>query len=158
MTLLLTLFFLFSQANDLSAAKFSAVDFSAVKHGPPNYQSCIEFKYREVTFRVKNRSNNTIYIQGRKTDGGYFPDGYMIRLDGQTNQWLNPKGNTSHPPYKQYGVQGTDIYVLQPGSSMKFQEFPEDALVGSRLKWGIYISISKDEEPRMVTSKEFILR
>jgi hypothetical protein len=32
------------------------------------------------------------------------------------------------------------------------------SLLGSRLKRGIFISFSQDEEPLMVTSEEFILR
>jgi hypothetical protein len=161
--LLLSLFLLFYQANDLPAAKLSAVDFSAVKQGPVEDQSCVPLYSRQITFRVKNQSDKTIYIHGLKTKSGRYPFGYLIRLDREKNQWLNPEGNTSHRPYKEFvaPVQDfyvPDVYVLPPGRSMTFNSLAEEMYLGSRVKRGIYISFGQNEEPRMVTSEEFILR
>ena len=41
---------------------------------------------------------------------------------------------------------------------MTFNNFTEEVYLGSRLKQGIYISLSQKEEPRIITSEEFNLR
>lgn len=166
MVLLLSLFLLIYQANDLQAAKLSEVDFSAVKQGQvEEEEGCVPLFSRQITFRVKNQSDKTIYIHGLKTNG-YYPMGYLIRLDREKNQWLNPEGNSSLRPYsdlrgfiyKQMGARALDFYVLRPGRSMTFKNLAEEIYLGSQVKRVIYISSSRDEEPRMVTSEEFILR
>lgn len=158
MELLLSLFLLFYQANDLQTSKVAAVDFSAVKQGKVEDQGCVPLFSRQITFRIKNQSNKTIYIHGLKMKSGYYPLGYLIRLDREKNQWLNPEGNTSHRPYKEIGVHAPDVYVLPPGRSMTFNNLAEEIYLGSRVKQVSYISLSQNEEPRMVTSEEFILR
>ena len=159
--LLLSLFLLFYQANDLQTAKISAVDFSAVKQGKVEMdQGCFDFYSRQITFRIKNQSDKTIYIYGLKTKG-YYPLGYLIQLDREKNQWLNPEYNISPRPYKEFMAQALhvpDVYALPPGRSMKFKDFEPKMYIGRRLKRLIYISLSRDEEPQMVTSEEFILR
>ncbi|HKR13268.1 MAG TPA: hypothetical protein VJT15_14495 [Pyrinomonadaceae bacterium] len=165
MVLLLSLFLLFYQADDLPAAKMWAVDFSAVKQGSVKNQSCFDFDFysRQITFRVKNRSDKTIYIYGVEGDG-YNPYGYLIRLDREKNQWLDSQGSASHPPYKEYMTPvrqhfyGLEVYVLPPGRSIKFKDWAEETYLGSRFKRFIYASLSRDEEPQMITSEEFILR
>jgi hypothetical protein len=162
MVLLLSLFLLFYQANDLPAAKLSAVDFSAVKQGKVEHdQGCFDFYSRQITFRVKNQSDKTIYIYGLKTNS-YYPLGYLIRLDREKNQWLNPEYNISPRPYKEFMAQAPvvyvpDVYVLPPGRSMKFNDLAKEIYLGSRVKRLIYISFSRDEEPQMIISEEFIL-
>jgi hypothetical protein len=164
MILLLSLFLLFNQASDLPAAKMSAVDFSAVKQGPIREQGCIPLLSRQITFRVKNRSDKTLYIYGRGIDGDY-PLGTLIRLDREKNQWLDSEGNTAQHPYsvirdfiyKEIGGH-IDVHVLSPGRSMKFNDFAKETFVGSRVKRIIYISFSPDEEPQMFMSEEFTLR
>lgn len=158
MVFLLTLLLLFHQADDLPAAKSLAVEFTAVRQGPVNDQGCVPLYSRQITFRVRNRSDKTIYIHGLKMKSGHHPLGYLIRLDGEKNQWLNPEGNTSHRPYKEVRAHATDVYALPPGGSMTFNNLAEETYLGGRLKRGIYISLSQNEEPRMVTSEEFILR
>lgn len=163
MILLLTLFLLIYQAGDLQAAKLSAVDFSAVKQGPVKDQGCIPLYSRQITFRVKNQSDKTIYIHGLKSKSGRYPFGYLIRLDVEKNQWLNPEGSTSHRPYKEFVAPVQDFYVpeayvLPPGRSMTFDKLAGETYLGSRLTQGIYISLSQNEEPRMITSEEFTLR
>jgi len=158
--LLLSLFLLFYQANDLPAAKISAVDFSAVKQGPIKDPGCIPLFSRQITFRVKNQSDKTIYIYGMKTSRDY-PLGYLIRLDREKNQWLNPEYNISPRPYKEFMAQAVyvpDVYVLPPGRSVKFNDLAKKMYLGSRVKRFIYISFSRDEEPQMITSEEFTLR
>jgi hypothetical protein len=157
-TLLLSLFLLFSQADGLPTAKMSALEFSAVKQHPIADQSCIPPSHRRITFRIRNQSNKAVYIHGRKTTADYFPLGYLMRLDREKNQWVNPEGNTSHRPYKEVGMYAPDVYVLPPGRSMAFDNWAELTYVGSKFKQGIYISFSENEEPRMVTSEAFILR
>jgi hypothetical protein len=161
MVLLLTLFLLFYQANDLPAAKMSAVDFSAVKQGKVEIdQGCFDFYSRQITFRVKNQSDKTLYIYGWKTNR-YYPLGYLIRLDSEKNQWLNPEYNISPRPYKEFMAQAPyvpDVYVLPPGKSMKFNDLAIKMYLGSQVKRFIYISFSRDEEPQMMTSEEFTLR
>jgi hypothetical protein len=162
MMLLLSLFFLFYQANDLPAAKLSAVDFSAVKQGPVKNPGCIPLFSRQITFRVKNQSDKTIYIYGQKSDD-YYPLGYLIRLDREKNQWLNPVYNLSPRPYKDFMSQAPvayvpDVYVLPPGRSMKFKDLAKETDLGSQVKRFIYISFSRDEEPQIMTSEEFTLR
>jgi hypothetical protein len=163
MVLLLSLFLLFYQANDLPAAKMSAVDFSAVKQGKVEVdQGCFEFYSRQITFRVKNQSDKTIYIYGLKSYR-YYPLGYLIRLDGEKNQWLDSQGNTSHLPYKELMAHAPvvyvpDVYVLPPGKSMKFYDLEKETYLGSRARRLIYISFSRDEDPQLMTSEEFILR
>ena len=165
MVLLLSLFLLFYQADDLQTSKMSAVDFSAVKQGKVEMdQGCFDFYSRQITFRVKNRSDKTIYIYGLEADG-YYPLGSLIRLDGEKDQWLDPEGNTSHLThsdirrfiYKRAGGH-IDVYALPPGRSIKFNDLAKKTFLGSRVKRVIYISLSQNEEPRMVTSEEFILR
>jgi hypothetical protein len=164
MVLSLSLFLLFYQANDLPAAKLSAVDFSAVKQGPIKDPGCIPLFSREMTFRVKNRSDKTLYIYGQESIG-YYPFGSLIRLDPEKNQWLDSQGNIPYRPYsdirgyisKEIGWQ-IDVYVLPPGSSMTFREVAEEMYLDSRVKRGIYISFSPDEEPQMMMSEEFTLR
>lgn len=159
MTLLLSLFLLFSQAAGLPTAKMSALEFSAVKQHSIADQSCIPPAHREITFRIKNRSNKAVYIHGRNTTTvGYVPLGSLLRLDREKNQWLNPEGNTSYGQYKEDEVHAPDVYVLPPGKSMTFGEWAELMYVGSKFKQGIYISFGENEEPRMVTSEEFTLR
>jgi hypothetical protein len=158
MVLLLSLLLLFYQADDLQAAKLSAVDFSAVTQGKVKDQSCIPLFSRQITFRVKNQSNKTIYIHGLKTKSGYYPLGYLIRLDREKNQWLNPEGKTSHRPYKEMGINTPDVYVLPPGRSMTFNNMAEEIYLGSRVKRVSYISLSRDEEPQMIMSEAFTLR
>jgi hypothetical protein len=158
--LLLSLFLLFYQANDLPAAKMSAVDFSAVKQGKVEMdQGCFDFYSRQITFRVKNQSDKPIYIYGRKSDR-YYPLGYLIQLDREKNQWLNPEYNISPRPYKEFMAQApvADVYVLPPGKSMKFYDLAKKMYLGNGVKRVIYISFSRDEEPQMITSEEFILR
>ena len=163
MALLLSLFLLFYQANDLPEAKMSAVDFSAVKQGKVEIdQGCFDFYSRQITFRVKNQSDKTLYIYGLKTKG-YYPLGYLIRLDREKNQWLNPEYNISPRPYKEFMAQAPvvyvpDVYVLPPGRSMKFNDLAKETYLGSRVKRVIYISFSQDEEPQMIMSEEFTLR
>jgi hypothetical protein len=161
MVLLLSLFLLFYQANDLPSAKLSAVDFSAVKQGKVEIdQGCFDFYSRQITFRVKNRSDKTLYIYGLKTKD-YYPLGFLIQLDREKNQWLNPEYNISPRPYKEFMAQALyvpDVYVLPPGRSMKFKDFEPKTYIGRSLKRLIYISFSRDEEPQMITSEEFILR
>jgi hypothetical protein len=161
MMLLLSLFLLFYQANDLPAAKLSAVDFSAVKQGKVEIdQGCFDFYSRQITFRVKNRSDKTLYIYGSKTKG-YYPLGYLIELDREKNQWLNPEYNISPRPYKEFMAQALyvpDVYALRPGRSMKFKDFEPKLYIGRSLKRLIYISLSRDEEPQLIMSEEFILR
>ena len=165
MVLLLSLFLLFYQANDLQPSKMSTVEFSAVKQGKVEIdQGCLPLYSRQITFRVKNQSDKTIYIHGLKTNG-HYPLGYLIRLDRENNQWLNPEGNTSYRTYsdirgfiyKEIGGQ-IDVYVLPPGRSMTFKNLAEDIYVGSRVKRLLYISFSRDEEPQMITSEELFLR
>jgi hypothetical protein len=158
MTLLLSLFLLFSQADGLPTAKMSALEFSAVKQHPIADQSCIPPSHRQITFRIRNQSNKAVYVHGRKTTDGYFPLGYLMRLDREKNQWVNPEGNTSYRPYKEVEMYAPDVYVLPPGRSVTFDNWAELTYVGSKFKQGIYISFSENEEPRMVTSEEFILR
>ena len=163
MVLLLSLFLLFYQANDLPAAKMPAVDFSAVKQGKVEMdQGCFDLFSRQITFRVKNQSDKTIYIYGLKSHR-YYPLGYLIRLDMEKNQWLNPSGVTSHRTYKEFVANAPvvylpDVYVLPPGKSMKFYDLEKETYLGSRAKRLIYISFSRDEEPQMMTSEEFLLR
>ena len=163
MVLLLSLFLLFYQANDLPAAKMSAVDFSAVKQGKVEHdQGCFDFYSRQITFRVKNQSDKTIYIHGVKNDD-YLPFGYLIRLDSEKNQWLNPEGIGAPRPFREFmtpvrALYVPDVYVLPPGRSMKFKDLAKEIYLGSRVKRLIYISVSRDEEPQMITSEEFILR
>lgn len=162
--LLLGLFLLFYHANDLPAAKMTAVDFSAVKQGPIKDPGCIPLFSRQISFRVKNRSDKTLYIYGRETNR-YYPLGSLIRLDGEKDQWLDSEGNTSHLPYsdirgliyKQMGGH-IDVYVLPPGRSMKFNDLAKETYLGSRVKRVIYISFSPDEEPQTIMSEEFTLR
>ena len=161
--LLLSLFLLFYQTNDLQAAKLSAVDFSAVKQGPVKDQGCIPLHSRQITFRVKNRSDKTIYISGLKAEPGRHPFGYLIRFDSEKNQWLNHEGNIPHRSFKEFmspvGVfYEPEVYVLPPGKSITFDDLAQESHLGSRLKRGIFISFSQNEEPLMVTSEEFILR
>lgn len=163
MMLLLTLFLLIYQAGDLQAAKLSAIAFSATKQGPVKDQGCIPLYSRQITFRVRNESDKTIYIHGLKSKSGRHPFGYLIRLDEEKNQWLNPATSASHRPYKEFVAPVKDfyvpeVYVLPPGRSMTFDTLAEETYIGSRLKQGIYISLSQNEEPRMVTSEEFTLR
>lgn len=159
--LLLSLFLMFYQANDLPAAKMSAVDFSVVKQGKVEEdQGCFDFYSRQITFRVKNQSDKTIYIYGLKSHR-YYPLGYLIQLDTEKNQWLNPEYNISPRPYKEFMAQALyvpDVYALPPGRSMKFKDFEPKTYIGRRLKRLIYISLSREEEPQMMTSEEFILR
>jgi hypothetical protein len=165
MVLLLSLFLLFYQASDLPAAKLSAVDFSAIKQGKVEHdQGCFDFYAGQITFRVKNRSDKTVYIRGLQSDSGRYPFGYLIRFDSEKNQWLNTEGDTLHRSFKEFmspPVQidyESEVYVLPPGKSMKFDELAKKSLLGSRLKRGIFISFDQNEEPLMVTSEEFILR
>ncbi len=161
MVLLLSLFLLFYQTDDLQTSKMSAVDFSAVKQGNVEWdQGCFDFYSRQITFRVKNQSDKTIYIYGMKTDRDR-PLGYLIWLDREKNQWLNPEYNISPRPYKEFMAQALyvpDVYALPPGRSAKFKDFEPKTYIGRRLKRLIYISLSRDEEPQMMTSEEFILR
>lgn len=163
MALLLSLFLLFYQANDLPSAKMSAVEFSAVKQGKVEFdQGCFDFYSREITFRVKNQSDKTIYIHGLKFDD-YLPFGYLLRLDTEKNQWLNPEINAPPRPFKEFMTPVEthyvpEVYVLPPGKSMKFKDLAPKIYLGSRVKRLIYISFSRDEEPQMITSEEFILR
>src|SRR5687768_4027621 len=127
MVLLLTLFLLIYQTGDLPAAKLSAVDFSAVKQGPIKNPGCIPLFSRQITFRIKNRSDKSVYIYGLEPKSRLTPFGYLIRLDRDTNQWLNPDGNTSHHPYKEFvaNVQKfsvPEVYVLAPGKSITFDQ------------------------------------
>lgn len=158
MTLLLSLFLLFSQADGLPTAKMSALEFTAVKQHPIADQSCIPPTDRRITFRIRNQSNKAVYIHGRKTTADYIPLGYLMRLDREKNQWVNPEGNTLPIQYKEVEMYATDVYVLPPGRSMAFDKWAELTYVGSKFKQGIYISFSENEEPQMVTSEEFILR
>ena len=164
MMLLLSLFLLFYQTNDLQVAKLSAVEFSAVKQGKVEWdQGCIPLHSRQITFRVKNRSDKTIYIRGLKAEPGRHPFGYLIRFDSEKNQWLNYEGNTLHRSFKEFMspvrvFYEPEIYVLPPGKSITFDDLAQDSYLGSRLKRGIFISFSPNEEPLMVTSEEFILR
>lgn len=163
MTLLLTLFLLIYQAGDLQAVKSSAVDFSAVKQGPVKNQSCFDFHYRLITFRVKNRSDKPIYIPGRNYKPGRHPFGYLIKFDVEKDQWLHPEGSTSHRPYQEFAAHAQkfyelDVYVLAPGKSMTFETLAVKTDLGHKLKQGIFISFGQNEEPRMVTSEEFTLR
>jgi hypothetical protein len=163
MTLLLSLFLLFYQANDSQTSKVAAVDFSAVKQGKVEMdQGCFDFYSRQISFRVKNQSDKTLYIYGLKSNS-YYPLGYLIRLDREKNQWLNPEYNISPRPYKEFMAQAPvvyvpDVYVLPPGRSMTFKDFAKKMYLGSRVKRFIYISLSRDEEPQMITSEEFMLR
>jgi len=163
MVLLLSLFLLFYQAGDLPAAKMSAVDFSAVKQGKVEMdQGCFDFYSRQITFRVKNQSDKTIYIYGQKSHR-YYPLGQLIRLDREKNQWLNPKVTAPPVPYKEFIALAPvefvpDIYVLRPGKSMKFYDLAEGTFLGNRVKRLIYISFGRDEEPQLMTSEEFTLR
>ena len=164
--LLLGLLLLLYQTTDLPAAKTSAVDFSAVKQGKVETdQGCLPFYRRQITFRVKNQSDKTIYIYGLKSNGlksnDYYPLGFLIQLDREKNQWLNPEYNISPRPYKEFMAQALyvpDVYELPPGRSMKFKNFEPKMYIGRSLKRLIYISFSRDEEPQMITSEEFILR
>jgi len=163
MLILLSLFLLFFQTTDLPPAKMSAVDFTAVKQGPIKNPGCIPLFSREITFRVKNRSDKTVYIQGLKTQSGHNPFGYLIRLDGERNQWLNFEGNTPHRTFKEFmtpvrAAYVPDVYVLAPGRSMTFNMLARDEYLGSRVQRGIFVSFNQNEEPWMVTSEEFILR
>lgn len=160
--LLLSLFLLFYQASDLPAAKLSAVDFSAVEQGPIKDPGCFDFYSRQITYRIKNRSDKTLYIYGMKTSRDY-PLGFLIRLDREKNQWLNPEYHNSPRPYKEFMAQASvayvpDVYVLPPGRSVKFTELAKKKELGSGLKRFIYISFSPDEEPQIITSEEFTLR
>jgi hypothetical protein len=162
--LLLSLFLLIYQANDLPTSLPSAVNFSAVKQGPIKYQSCIPLFSRQITFRVKNRSDKTLYIYGHGFDG-YYPLGSLIRLDREKNQWLDSEGNTSYRPYSDtrgFICKGNgghiDIHVLPPGRSMNFNDLAKETYLGCRVKRFIYISFSQDEEPQMIMSEEFTLR
>jgi hypothetical protein len=161
--LLLTFFLLIYQADGWPATLPPAVSFSAVKQGPVKGRGCVPLYSRRITFRVRNRSDKTVYVRGLKTKSGRHPFGYLIRLDREKGQWLSPEGHNSPRPYKEFvaAVQGSyvpDVYALQPGRSMTFETLAEEAYLGSRLKRGIYISLSQSEEPRMVTSEEFVLR
>jgi hypothetical protein len=161
--LLLTLFLLIYQAEGSQVPKLSAVEFSVVKQGPVKDQGCVPLYSRQITFRVKNHSDKTIYIHGLKSKTGRHPFGYLIRLDGEKNQWLNPQGSASHHPYKEFVAPVRDfyvpeVYVLPPGRSMTFDKLAEETYLGSRLKQGIYISLRQNGEPRIVTSEEFTLR
>ena len=158
MTLLLSLFLMCSQAGGVSAAKMSALEFSAIKQHPIADQSCIPPAHRRISFRIRNQSNKAVYIHGRKSTTDYIPLGYLMRLDREKNQWVNPEGNTSYRPYREVEMYASDVYVLPPGRSMTFDNWAELTYVGSKFKQGIYISFSENEEPRMVTSEEFILR
>jgi hypothetical protein len=164
MILLLSLFLLFNHANDLPPAKISEVDFSTVKQGPIKDPGCIPLFSRQITFRIKNRSDKTLYVYGWKT-GGDYPVGSLIRLDQEKNQWVDSEGNISHLPYSDIRgyidrVMGghVDVHVLPPGRSMKFSDLAKDTYLGSRVRRVIYISFSRDEEPQMFMSEEFTLR
>ena len=165
--LLLTLFLLIFQAHDLPAASLSALDFSAIRQGPVKFdQGCLPLHSREITFRLRNQSDKTIYVHGLKRESGYQPFGYLIRFDGEKNQWLQPDGTTSHRPYSEISdfivkyrrVDSLEIRVLRPGKSITFSDLAQEKHIGSRIKRGLYISFSENEEPRMVTSEEFMLR
>lgn len=41
---------------------------------------------------------------------------------------------------------------------MTFKTLAGEKEIGSKLKRGIFISLTQNEEPRMVTSEEFVLR
>jgi hypothetical protein len=158
MVLLLSLLLLFYQAHGWQRPNESAVDFSAVKQGKPVDQGCVPLYSRQITFRIENQSNKTIYIHGLKTKPGFYPLGYLIRLVREGNQWVDAQGNASHRPYKEGGVTTADVYPLPPGRSMKFNNLAEEIYLGSRVKRVIYISFSRDEEPQTIMSEEFILR
>jgi hypothetical protein len=164
MKLLLSLFLLFYQADDLPAAKMWAVDFSAVKQGPVEWdQGCFDFYSGQITFRVKNRSDKTIYIRGLRAEPGRHPFGYLIRFDSEKDQWLNTEGGALHRTFKEFmtPVRSDDemeVYVLPPGKSMTFIDLAKKSHLGSRFKRGIFISFSQNEEPLLVTSEEFIVR
>jgi hypothetical protein len=163
MVLLLSVLLLFYQADDLPAAKLSAIDFAAVKQGKVEIdQGCFDFYSRQISFRVKNRSDKTIYIYGSKTNR-YYPFGNLIRLDSEKNQWVNSLGNASHLSYKEFMAGAPvgdvpDVYVLPPGKSMKFYDLAEAKFLGSRVKRVTYISLGQNEEPQLMTSEEFTLR
>lgn len=162
--LLLSLFLLFYQADDLPAAKMWAVEFSAVKQGPVKQDyGCFDFYRGQITFRVKNRSDKTIYIRGLKAEPGRHPFGYLIRFDGEKGRWLNTEGDALHRAFKEFMSpvridHEQEVYVLPPGKSITFDDLAKRSLLGSRLKRGIFISFGQNEEPLMVTSEEFIVR
>jgi hypothetical protein len=163
MVLLFTLFLLIHQADDWPATLPPAVAFSAVRQGPVKNQGCVPLYSRRITFRVRNRSGQAIYIHGLKSKLGRHPFGYLIRFDRERNQWLSPEGDTSPRPYKEFvaPVQAfyvPEVYALPPGGSMTFDTLAGEAYLGGRLKRGIYISFGQNEEPRLVTSEEFVLR
>ena len=155
MALLISLFILFNQADALP--KLTQGDFSAImqRKVKPSHNP---FADRQITFRVTNRSNKPMLLPGFKSKFGYFPLGYLIRLDRDKNQWVNPEGNSSHRRFKEVEQEAPDVYVLQPGKSMTFTDVAERFYIGYRFKRGIYISFSRDDEPQLVTSEEFILR
>jgi hypothetical protein len=64
MMILLSLFLLFYQANDLQMSNMSAVDFSAVKQGKVGEdQGCVPLYSRQITFRVKtNQIRQSIFM------------------------------------------------------------------------------------------------
>lgn len=161
MLILLSLLLLFFQTTDLPPAEMSAVDFSAVKQGHIKDPGCIPLFAREITFRVKNRSDKTIYIHGLKYDERH-PFGYLIRLDVAKNQWIAPEGTAPPGPFKDFLARvqeyyESEVYVLPSGKSLKFKESAHESYIGNKVKRVIYISFARDEEPRMVTSEEFIL-
>ena len=158
MTLLLSLFILFYQTDDLQTARRSSVDFSAVNQLKVENRGQTPLADRQITFRVRNRSRKALYIHGLKNDSGYSPFGYLIRLDKEERQWVKPEGEASRSPFAAAEGHVPDVYLLRPGRSMTFNQLAEEFYFGSRVKRGIYISFSRDEEPWMVTSEEFVLR
>jgi|GEM_PF-4894039 len=157
MLLLLSLFLLLYQADDLQASKTSPVVFTAVKQRPAGDQGCVPLFSRRITFRIKNRSDKTVYIHGLRTPAGYYPSGQLLRHVGEHNRWVGPGGDASQHPYKG-GPGAADVYVLPPGKSMEFNNMAEEVYVGNRVKRGIYISFGRGGEPRMLLSEEFLLR
>jgi hypothetical protein len=157
MLLLLSLFLLFYQANDLHTARMSPAVFSAIKQGPIKEPGCIPLFSREMTFKIKNRSDKAIYIHGVQTERGYFPFGNLLRHLGQSDEWVDREGHSA-PPDKEVKFVADDVYVLPPGKSMKFNDVAEDVYIGGTVKRGIYVSYSPDEKPRLLMSEEFVLR
>lgn len=159
MMILLSTLLLFYQVSDWQSAKVMTVNFSAIKQGKVEEdQGCVPLYSRQIKFRIENQSNQPVYIHGLKTPNGFYPLGYLIRHVEEKNQWLNPNGNTKAQLYKEVEYPAPDVYVLKPGKSMKFNNLAEEMYIGGRLKRVIYISLSRDQEPQVITSEEFILR
>ena len=158
MVLLLYILLLFYPAVDSPQQLLPAIEFSAIKQDTLENQGCIALFSREIKFRIRNRSDKAIYIHILKAEKDFLPLGSLIRHVDEGDQWVNPWDKSTPRSYKEVGFPEHDVYTLQPGKSIKFNDLAGDSYVGGKLKRYIYISLNPDEEPQIATSQEFILR